>query len=174
MHAKSSLTTACTKLGCSYTDKNPMYKLYMPIKLCKLIVNPLCSYPCRVIFAPCSSQVLSLWILRSPCFKHNRLSKRAWGLPKYLQLAILFPIWLWRRNCSVIAAFAVNRFLSCCDVKKRRRPRSMRQTFRFNEHLMRLLPLDKLNCFVLTFSIVLRFVGQVASQSCINRIETLC
>ena len=52
MNAKSSLTTAYTKLGCSYTDeRNPMY---MPIKLSKMMLNPVCSNPCQVIFASCS------------------------------------------------------------------------------------------------------------------------
>ena len=44
MHAKSSLASAYAKLGCSY-----FFLMYMSIKLSKLMFNPLCSNPCRVI-----------------------------------------------------------------------------------------------------------------------------
>ena len=63
MHAKSSVTTAFTKLGCSYTDKK--CPLYMSIKLSKLMLDPLCSNPCRVAFTPYSWHALSMCLLRS-------------------------------------------------------------------------------------------------------------
>ena len=63
MHVKSSLTTAFTKLGCSYTDKK--CPLYMSIKLSKLMLDPLCSNPCRVAFTPYSWHALSMCLLRS-------------------------------------------------------------------------------------------------------------
>ena len=46
MRAKSSLTTAYPKLGCSYTDK--VSPIYMSVKLSKLMLNPLYTNPCRV------------------------------------------------------------------------------------------------------------------------------
>ena len=56
MHAKLSLTTAYPKLGCSYTDKES--PIYMSAELSKLMLNPLCTNPCWVNFAPCSWHAL--------------------------------------------------------------------------------------------------------------------
>ena len=65
MHAKSSLTTAYAKLGCSYTDKES--PIYMSAKLSKLMLNPLCTNSCQVNFALCSWHALSICLLRSLC-----------------------------------------------------------------------------------------------------------
>ena len=79
MNAKLSLTTAYAKLGRSYTDKKSC--LYMSIKLSKLMLNPLCSNPRCVIFAPCSQLCIQE---HSCCFSTHRYQTAIFPLLNYL------------------------------------------------------------------------------------------
>ena len=62
-------------------QKNPMF---MPIKHSKLMLNPSCNNPCRVIFSPCSWHAVSMWILRSLCLATLLLS---------LNGNLVYPTW---------------------------------------------------------------------------------
>ena len=65
-HSKLSLTSAYAEFSCSYNDKSCMY---IPMRLSKLMLNPLCSNLRSVIFTSCNWQALSMWIQQSLWFE---------------------------------------------------------------------------------------------------------
>ena len=66
IHQKTSLTSAYPVLGRSLSCA--IFCLLQSAQLSELMLNPLSSSPCRVIFTSCSQHALSMWILRSLCF----------------------------------------------------------------------------------------------------------
>ena len=60
--------------------------MYMPIKLSKLMLIPICSNQCKVLFPPCNWHALSMWLLRFLCLFHRVwFWKHRWVLSNFVE-----------------------------------------------------------------------------------------